>query len=170
MQMVYAYWGMTFSQESIWNDICRFNRYSFFDCSPEKMVQHFHKNKFSCIFVATFSPLQPDLFFIAVQRLGLSAMINYTLGKNHHHFVVFEKVVDAGIIVQDPDSGEPNRFITFKDLAQPQIMLITRSSQRAKCPHCNEEFPSCDLFNELYGRHVARCAYCCEELCGVYAL
>lgn len=162
MQMVYDHWGIRISQESIWNDISRPNSLWGFDCSPECMQKHFHSHGFCALDIIAICKIHRFLPWI--ERQLIPAIINYVVEENHYHFVLFEKTVPNGVIIQDPSSTIPSTFISYDQLQQPQVMLIEKPTKTVRCPHCKAVFPSCDTFSWLYAQHISRCAYCQEEL------
>lgn len=162
MEMVYDYFGLAISQENIWNDIARPNPFWGLDCSPQNMEKHFHFHNFCAMDVVAISSI--ELFLPWIVELNLSIIVNYKLAENHYHFVLFERIFQDGIIVQDPSSTIENTYIPYEVLLQPQTMLIGPSTQMAKCPYCKVLFPSSEIFSGLYSQHIARCAYCQEEL------
>lgn len=162
MQMVYDHFGISISQESIWESIARLNSSSGIDCGPESMQKHFHSHGLCSMYAVDICDI--DLFLTWVTRHNLSAIINYSLGKNHHHFVVFERAYANGTIVQDPSDMTTDTFIPYEQLLAPQVILIAPLTHSCRCPYCNTLFPSCDTFSWLYARHVAHCAYCGNEL------
>lgn len=168
MQMIYDYFNLPIAQEDIWRQIVRIGFPYGIDCGPEQMQRHFHTRGFSCIYVVAIGNI--SLFLPWVEEIGLSAIVNYTIKENLNHFVLFERACLGGAIVQDPLASKGGTFIPYEKLREPQVMLITKGTQKVRCPHCKTSFPSCDIATSLYGQHVSRCAYCCEELFCVEAI
>lgn len=162
MQMVYDYLGIEISQESIWADIARPNSIFGLDCDPNNMEKHFHAQSLCCLTILAIKKI--DLFLSWVESQQFHAIINYVIKENHYHFILFEKVFSNGIIIQDPSVSEPNAFIHYQQLLQPQVMLVSRNTINSRCPHCKNIFPSCEAFSKIYAKHVTRCAYCKQEL------
>ena len=164
MQMVYLHFGLTIVQENIWTEIERPNKFSKYECDPEKMQKHFHAHGFYCINVLSIADFQSKWFLSWVESLKIPTIINYKLGENHYHFILFEQTSPNGILAKDPSGNSQDTFIAYTDLKSPQFMLVDKGTHSVRCPHCKSEFPSCEIITELYRKHVARCAYCQQEL------
>lgn len=162
MQMVYEYFGLSFPQEEIWQKIVRFDPYWIVDCGPENMQKHFHARGFCCMIFAAYA--EPISFLPWIEQQGLSVIVNYTISENHYHFVLFERTTGNGIIVQDPSEESADTFLPFEAILEPQYMLISKGTNYGLCPNCKNSFPTNEFFSQLYAKHVARCAYCQEEL------
>lgn len=162
MQMVYDYYNLPITQEEIWKEIARPNPYCGLECGPDEMQRHFHSNGFCSLCVA--AKMDPGFLFKVIEEKKYSAIVNYALGENHNHFVLFERLHQKSIIVQDPSLSTPNTLINFDELIDLQTMIISKSTKQSKCPMCRAAFPSNNDFDIMYSEHVARCVYCGEEL------
>ncbi len=164
MEMVYKYFGISISQSEIWEEIRRPSCHTVHECGPENMQKHFHSHNFASMSVLTFENINIKVFLENILRRNISAIVNYKVAANQHHFVVLEQIQENGIVVQDPSFDVSNSLIPYEQLQEPQIMLIDKSTKRKKCPHCGYRFPANDFFLELYKLSVSRCAYCQEVI------